>query len=429
MGPFSSRECSGLMTWEQANAFCETYGARLCTKNQLENNEAKGAGCQYNSERIWSSTECSTGFMTGFMTAAGSTGFASSLPTKCTKKSANTAYARCCADGAQDYYCFPDNRLKECSRSSCTELGCNILEKTVRSENPTMCSETVKDPSGGCSGASGLVTWYEADAFCKTYGARLCTRGELETNEAKGSGCQYNNKRIWSSTQCSTGSDPGYRDSDGYMTAAGSIGYSSSWPTECTEKESTNTAYARCCADSRQDYDCFPESETSGSCFHGSGTVLLQSGSSVLFSELRLGDIIATSNAQGGFSFSPVVKLPHAINNTEHAGFLTLTTETGKKLEMTSDHYIPKCEQTVVTAGELAVGDCLITIDGKETLVEVSWTEKSGVYTAVTEDKFIVVDSIVASSYSKNYDPKKPAMDYEKYHMGLKQIKEQNSLT
>eukprot|EP00613_Pedinella_sp_CCMP2098_P030587 CAMPEP_0171731224 /NCGR_PEP_ID=MMETSP0991-20121206/28806_1 /TAXON_ID=483369 /ORGANISM="non described non described, Strain CCMP2098" /LENGTH=103 /DNA_ID=CAMNT_0012326201 /DNA_START=475 /DNA_END=783 /DNA_ORIENTATION=+ len=82
-------------------------------------------------------------------------------------------------------------------------------------------------------------------------------------------------------------------------------------------------------------YNVDAEADT-GACFHGDGTVLLESGSSKRFSELSLGERIKTSDGRGGFSFNPVLSLPH-VNNTEPAAFLTLTTETGKKVDMTSD--------------------------------------------------------------------------------------------
>jgi len=161
-----------------------------------------------------------------------------------------------------------------------------------------------------------------------------------------------------------------------------------------------------------------PAAGPDGACFHGNGSVLLESGASKPFSELSLGDVIKTSDGEGQFSFNPVLTLPHA-NNTEPAAFLTLTTETGKKVDMTSDHLIPKCDLEEVTAGELVVGDCLFTVDGKETLIEISSTAKNGVFTAITQDKFIVVDGIVASPFSMNSDPSKPELDYEKYRLEL----------
>ena len=157
---------------------------------------------------------------------------------------------------------------------------------------------------------------------------------------------------------------------------------------------------------------------TTGACFHGDGTVLLESGSSKRLSGLSLGDRIKTSDGQGSFSFSPVLTLPHA-NNSEPASFLTLTTETGKVVDMTSDHFVPKCDLKVITADELAVGDCLLTIDGKETLMEISSAAKMGVFTAITQGKFIVVNGVVASAFSKDSDPAKPELDYIKYKLEL----------
>jgi len=150
--------------------------------------------------------------------------------------------------------------------------------------------------------------------------------------------------------------------------------------------------------------------------------VLLQSGATKTFSELIIGEFIKTYDAEGKFSFSPIKTLPHA-NNNEPAAFLALKTETGKEVEMTSDHFIPKCDLTVVTAGELVVGDCLLTADGKETLMEISWTEKYGVYTAVTGDAFVVVNGIVASAFSKDSHPEERELDYKKYSMELERMK------
>jgi len=70
------------------------------------------------------------------------------------------------------------------------------------------------------------------------------------------------------------------------------------------------------------------------------------------------------------------------------------------------------------------VGDCVLTADGKETLMEVSSTAKTGVFTAITQDKFIVVDGIIASSYSKDSDPAKPENDYIKYRLELEEKRE-----
>jgi hypothetical protein len=163
-----------------------------------------------------------------------------------------------------------------------------------------------------------------------------------------------------------------------------------------------------------------------GACFHGDGVVQLESGMSKRLSELAVGDRILTSE-EGEFSFSPVTILPHSVNS-EPASFLNLTTDSGKTVEMTSDHLLPKCNDEVTTAGSLVVGDCLFTIDGKETLTSITSSAKLGVYTAVTDRKFIVVNGIVASPHSENSDVNQPEMDYERYRLELEMQRQRDVL-
>jgi len=44
--------------------------------------------------------------------------------------------------------------------------------------------------------------------------------------------------------------------------------------------------------------------------------------------------------------------------------------------------------------------------------MDISATAKYGVFTAITQDKFIVVDGIVASPYSQIYDPREKYVKY-----------------
>jgi hypothetical protein len=153
--------------------------------------------------------------------------------------------------------------------------------------------------------------------------------------------------------------------------------------------------------------------------------VELEAGTTKRLSELSIGDRIMTSDG-AEFSFSAVTVLPHS-SNSEPAAFLNFTTETGKSVEMTSDHLIPRCNLEVVTADSLIVGDCLLTTEGKETLSSISSTTKLGVYTAVTENSFLVVNGIVASSHSQNSDMDYPEKDYEKYRLELELQRHRNA--
>mmetsp|Transcript_79892 Transcript_79892/g.159514 ORF Transcript_79892/g.159514 Transcript_79892/m.159514 type:complete len:329 (+) Transcript_79892:34-1020(+) len=288
-----------------------------------------------------------------------------------------------------------------CSATSCEELGWSNAEEHVSTD---VCGETDHDGEShlGSDGCSGHMNAADAELFCEGRGARLCTLSELEQDEPRKTGCDYDREQVWSTTACDNGS--------GFMTIEGSTPHQGG--AVCTDAQDTSTVVARCCADAESSAVCSTagvvvpdpytsESEDTGACFHGNGTVLLESGASKRLSEVNIGDRIKTSDDKGVYSFSPVVTLPHK-KNTEPALFLTLTTETKKAVDMTSDHFIPTCDYEVLTAGELVVGDCVLTMDGKETLIGITMTEKSGVYTAVTENKFIVVDRIVASPYSSS---------------------------
>ena len=157
-----------------------------------------------------------------------------------------------------------------------------------------------------------------------------------------------------------------------------------------------------------------------GSCFHASGTATLESGASKKMSELSLGDVIQIADEEGNLSFSQILMLPHK-KNDELATFLNLTTESGKTTLMTPDHHIPRCGETIVLsmASELFVGDCLLTVDGKETLTEINSVVASGIYTAVTKEKFIVVDGIVASPFSRDSDRDHSMREYEEFRKVL----------
>ena len=53
-------------------------------------------------------------------------------------------------------------------------------------------------------------------------------------------------------------------------------------------------------------------------------------------------------------------------------------------------------------ARDLKVGDCLLTVDGQEAVASIASSTKNGIFTAVTENKFIVVDGVIASPFSQD---------------------------
>lgn len=54
----SNGKCSREVTFDEADKMCKHLGARLCTSEELANDEAKLTGCKLETKRIWSSTVC-----------------------------------------------------------------------------------------------------------------------------------------------------------------------------------------------------------------------------------------------------------------------------------------------------------------------------------------------------------------------------------
>ena len=87
-----------------------------------------------------------------------------------------------------------------CSKSSCAKLK---WTNAAKFGNKAVCSSRNRGTkTGKCSGAVNFAT---AKAHCEHKGARLCSYAEVHADEARGSGCGYDAKRVWSSTSCGTG--------------------------------------------------------------------------------------------------------------------------------------------------------------------------------------------------------------------------------
>ena len=100
--------------------------------------------------------------------------------------------------------------------------------------SPAVCGES----DLGLGGCSGAMTHAAAEAFCAGGGARLCTVDELAADEARGTGCGYDQKNVWSSTVCGA-------EGNAWKIAPGSTLLAAA--VEC--KGSVATRNVRCCAD------------------------------------------------------------------------------------------------------------------------------------------------------------------------------------
>lgn len=82
--------------FDSAQAMCQALGARLCTVEELNNDETKGTGCKGDCAAVRSSSTCPNG-QPGHMTTAGASKCKNKFPPTCVPDS-DTAAVRCCAD-------------------------------------------------------------------------------------------------------------------------------------------------------------------------------------------------------------------------------------------------------------------------------------------------------------------------------------------
>ena len=140
-----------------------------------------------------------------------------------------------------------------------------------------------------------------------------------------------------------------------------------------------------------------------GSCFAGTEQVRLESGTVKAISEVRVGDRVLSVNGQGEAVYSDVISIPHGPNNIPTT-FAQIGTESGRDLKMTLNHFLPAgaCALStlpLVTASQIAVGDCVQTVSGREHVVSVGKVEARGIYTIIAMEELIVVNGIVATPF------------------------------
>jgi Hint module len=161
--------------------------------------------------------------------------------------------------------------------------------------------------------------------------------------------------------------------------------------------------------------DATPASTTSSSssskeksCFAGSETLSLESGEVKAISDVRVGDRVLAADAAGRTSYSDVVYVPH-VANSDDALFTHITTASGRDIKMTPSHILSagRCHSSaplpLTYASSVSVGDCVMTVSGKDMVSTVATVQGKGLYTVVTKEEYIVVNGIIASPFAVNH--------------------------
>ena len=220
-----------VFAFSEAEATCLELGSRLCTIEEVASNEVRGTGCGFDSVPIWSNTvgACGAG---SHITAAGDPRNWDEFGPTCTDD-ANVAAVRCCADEVADILAcseVTDQVLNTCV----SPLGCETLGWELEDGDDEVCA----DSTGlGCQSLS----YSDAETYCVSAGARLCTLDEIGANEAAGTGCGFDNQRTWTMTTdgCADGQS---------LSAAGKAFFWSTVGPVCTD--TVTVLGVRCCADS-----------------------------------------------------------------------------------------------------------------------------------------------------------------------------------
>eukprot|EP00039_Didymoeca_costata_P020193 m.340411 g.340411 ORF g.340411 m.340411 type:complete len:924 (+) comp19286_c0_seq1:195-2966(+) len=226
--------CSGVKTHAEAVSFCSARGGRLCSKAELKTDVTAGTGCQYDNELIWTSTSsgCSAG---QFWQVPGR--LDRNVGSDTCAPATNTQYVRCCADFTQAGSVTVTAAPKTVSTKNCTTLGNNWrLQGDACGESDVPQCNNDK-------------TFYEAQSICENIGARLCTSAELRANTARGTGCGYDNKYVWTQTTCTVNNEQGYLVQRGRGSATSSLPDTCVTDLVARSCQSSLNVNVRCCGD------------------------------------------------------------------------------------------------------------------------------------------------------------------------------------
>jgi hypothetical protein len=138
-----------------------------------------------------------------------------------------------------------------------------------------------------------------------------------------------------------------------------------------------------------------------GSCFPGNAKVQLENGDSIFMKDLKNGMNVLSVSSTGTPLFSEVFTWIVRDPDVEDV-FLELRTETGKSLRLSQQHYVHVTngswdDTVLLSAQEVQLSD-LLWVDFKPSkVIEINTITEKGVFSPVTVEGSIVVDSVTAS--------------------------------
>lgn len=177
--------------------------------------------------------------------------------------------------------------------------------------------------------------------------------------------------------------------------------------------------------------------EQDATCFGEDSLIHLKNGSSIPIKYAQIGDEILSSTYSGQLVYSPIISIPHPINNELHSKALKIIVEnqnndklstsssittTTTSLSLTYDHLLPVCHEydcskcttnsllpfKLIYSQEVEVNMCLLTTTGitsQWNKVQSVTTIQSlkGLYSVVTISPYPVINNVISSPFGLNH--------------------------
>lgn len=183
-------------------------------------------------------------------------------------------------------------------------------------------------------------------------------------------------------------------------------------PSICEQQgpNASTTYMSRGCQGASQGWSPKPLNFSMIACFAAAELITLEGGSTLPISAIKIGDRVLASNSVGVTIFSDVIAIPHAHNDIV-GDFVEIITVTGRSLRITPEHVmvagacdvISSRRLSLILAGTVTIGSCLLTVEGFESVTSVSILKSVGIYTIVTMDEYLVVNGFVASPFAVSH--------------------------
>lgn len=135
-------------------------------------------------------------------------------------------------------------------------------------------------------------------------------------------------------------------------------------------------------------------------CFPSAALVELRNGQTVPMADLRIGHVVKT----GRDAYSPIFAFTHRIKDGSRK-FIKIHTSSGHIISATSGHFI-YANEFLTAAGSVRPGDTVtLGCGGFSYVTRVETVKRAGLYNPQTVHGDIVVDGVLASTYTTAVEP------------------------